>query len=129
VLSCNQFARRCDYPIDYDTSFGNDPETVLSRGGSCIVNPLGEVIAGPNYEGETILTADLDLNEIARGTFDFDPVGHYSRPDVFQLRVNEAAATPVVGIAPPISVQAALPNDQDVDAGEEVGAWERLRRS
>ena len=39
VLSCNQFARRRDYPLDFDTAFGDDPETVLSRGGSCIVGP------------------------------------------------------------------------------------------
>jgi nitrilase len=99
VLSCNQFARRSDYPIDYDTEFGNDPETVISRGGSCIVNPMGEIIAGPDYDGETILTADLDLAEIARGKFDFDVVGHYARPDIFRLEVNERATAPVTGIS------------------------------
>jgi nitrilase len=100
VLSCNQFARRGDYPIDFETEFGNDPETVMSRGGSCIVNPLGEVIAGPDYEGETILTADLDLGDIARGKYDFDVVGHYARPDIFRLEVNERRTEPVSKIAP-----------------------------
>src|SRR4029079_8255140 len=57
VLSCNQFARRSDYPADYQTEFGDDPNTVLSRGGSCIVAPLGQVLAGPDFSGETILTA------------------------------------------------------------------------
>jgi nitrilase len=89
VLSCNQFARRCDYPEMYTTPFGNEPDTVLSRGGSCIVNPLGQILAGPNFAEECILTADLDLDEIARGKFDFDVVGHYARPDVFRLHVNE----------------------------------------
>ena len=60
------------------------------RGGSAIVNPLGKVLVGPHFEGETILTADLDLADIGRGKFDFDVTGHYSRPDVFQLNVNEA---------------------------------------
>ncbi|MCA9858417.1 MAG: nitrilase [Thermomicrobiales bacterium] len=97
VLSCNQFTRRSDYPEDYDTALGDDPDTVYSRGGSCIVNPLGEIIAGPDYEGETILTADLDLREIARGKFDLDVIGHYARPDVFQLTVDESPNATVTG--------------------------------
>ena len=76
---------------------GDSPEAVLMRGSSAIVSPLGKVLAGPDFEGETMLTADLDLGEIARGKFDFDVVGHYSRPDVFQLSVNEAPMRPVVG--------------------------------
>ncbi len=96
VLGCNQFTRRRDYPDDYDSVLGNDPDQVLSRGGSIIVSPLGDVLAGPNFEEETILTADLDLDEIARGKFDLDVVGHYARPDVFQLHVNENPTPPVV---------------------------------
>jgi nitrilase len=53
------------------------------------VGPLGKVLAGPNYEGETILTADIDVGEIAEGKFDLDVAGHYARPDVFRLEVNE----------------------------------------
>src|SRR5260370_33818229 len=41
-LSCNQFARRSDYPTPYVTRFGDAPETILPRGGTCIVNPLGD---------------------------------------------------------------------------------------
>jgi nitrilase len=67
----------------------------LIRGGSVIVNPQGEVLAGPSYDGECLLTACLDLGQLAEGTFDFDAVGHYSRPDVFRLEVNESAARPV----------------------------------
>ena len=89
VLSCNQFARRSDYPADYATTFGDDPRTVLSRGGSCIINPLGQVLAGPNFEEECILIAELDMGDVARGKYDFDVVGHYARPDVFRLHVNE----------------------------------------
>ena len=95
VLSANQFARRCDYPEDYPAVQGGQPETVMSRGGSCIVDPLGRVLAGPLYDESGILTADLDLDEIARGKFDFDVVGHYARPDVFRLIVN-TAPTPAV---------------------------------
>jgi nitrilase len=96
VLSCNQFCRRSDYPEDYASEFGDDPETVVSRGGSCIVSPLGDVLAGPDFTGEGILRADLDMGEIARGKFDFDVVGHYARPEVFQLHVNERPQRPVV---------------------------------
>jgi nitrilase len=102
VLSCNQFARRSDYPADYAApQFGSDPELVVSRGGSCIIGPLGQVLAGPNYESECILTADLDLDDIVRGKFDLDVVGHYARPDVFSLHVNEQPAQPVTGAALP----------------------------
>jgi nitrilase len=59
------------------------------RGGSLIVGPLGKVLAGPSYDGECILTADIDVGEIAEGKFDLDVVGHYARPDVFRLSVNE----------------------------------------
>jgi len=68
----------------------------MSRGGSCIIGPLGEVLAGPNYDGPCILTADLDLAEIARGKYDFDVAGHYARPDIFRLHVNERPAPAVV---------------------------------
>jgi nitrilase len=96
VLSCNQFARRSDYPDDYPAPRGEDPRTVMSLGGSCIVDPLGKVLAGPLHDGPGILTADLDLDDIARGKFDFDVVGHYARPDVFRLVVNTAPTPPVV---------------------------------
>ena len=51
VLSCNQFCRRADYPENYASVFGDDPATVVSRGGSCIISPLGEVLAGPDFTG------------------------------------------------------------------------------
>ncbi len=86
VLSANQFARRSDYPADYPVEAA--PDEVLIGGGSCIVDPLGEILAGPARDGEAILTADLDLGQIARGRFDLDVVGHYARPDVFRLVVD-----------------------------------------
>ena len=62
----------------------------LIGGGSVIVDPLGHVLAGPQRDSECLLTADLDPGAIPRGKFDLDVVGHYARPDIFQLRVNEA---------------------------------------
>lgn len=88
VLSSCQYLKRKDCPENYDAIQGDDPETVLMRGGSCIVGPLGEVLAGPDFEGPTILRADLDLNKIPEGKYDLDTPGHYARPDIFQLQVN-----------------------------------------
>jgi len=51
--------------------------------------PLGKILAGPTYEAECILTADVDPGEIAEGKFDLDVAGHYARPDVFRLEVND----------------------------------------
>ena len=96
VLTACQFIRKKDFPETVRVSLGNSPDAVLMRGGSAIISPLGKVLAGPHFEGETVLTATLDLNDIGRGKFDFDVVGHYSRPDVFQLSVNEAPMRAVV---------------------------------
>jgi nitrilase len=85
VLSASQHLRRSDCPPDYPTSA---PDGALIRGGSVIVNPLGEVLAGPLFDKSGILSVEIDLAMIARGKFDLDVVGHYARPDVFQLRVN-----------------------------------------
>src|SRR5262249_53085819 len=95
VLSACQFARRADYPAQYAAIQGDDPATVLIRGGSCIVSPLGQLLAGPCYDAAAILVADLDMGEIARGKFDLDIVGHYARPDIFQLHVDERPALAV----------------------------------
>lgn len=97
VLSCNQFTRRKDFPADMPNTLAQSPEDVVATGGSCIIGPLGEVLAGPARDGEEILYADLDLDQIARGKFDLDVVGHYSRPDIFRLSVDE---TPRPSISP-----------------------------
>ena len=95
VLCACQFAVRGDYPADHEPMQGNAPETVVIRGGSCIVSPFGEVLAGPLYGDRGILTATVDLGDIPRGTYDLDVVGHYARPDIFQLTVNERPMPPV----------------------------------
>jgi nitrilase len=92
VLSAVQYLRRGDCPKDYPAIQGDDPETVLIRGGSTIVDPLGNVLAGPCYDGECILTADIDSNRIPESKYDLDVAGHYARPDVFRLIVNERPA-------------------------------------
>ncbi|HSM37633.1 MAG TPA: carbon-nitrogen hydrolase family protein [Longimicrobiales bacterium] len=90
VLGCNQYLERGMYPDDLvgAEDLADAPE-VLNRGGSAIVGPLGEEIAGPLYGEQGILRADLDLTALPRARFDFDATGHYARPDVFQLTVDE----------------------------------------
>lgn len=61
----------------------------LIRGGSVIFSPMGEVLAGPLYDQEGLISAQIDLDELIRARYDLDPVGHYSRPDIFKLSVNE----------------------------------------
>lgn len=100
VLSCCQHIRRGAFPADYQCALGDDPNTVLMRSGSTIVSPLSKVLAGSNFEGETILYADLNLEDITRGKYDFDVAGHYARPDVFRLHVNEEATPPGVFAKP-----------------------------
>lgn len=100
VLSANQFCRRKDYPPPPEYVFSGlgeepSPDTVVCPGGSVIISPSGEVLAGPNYEGEALITADLDLGEIVRAKFDFDVVGHYARPEVLSLVVNDQPHLPV----------------------------------
>lgn len=96
VLACNQFVTKDMYPTDLAcyAELETSPE-IMCRGGSCIITPMGEYLAGPVYGKEDILVADLDLNLIPQSRFDFDVVGHYSRPDVFQLIVNTEKKTNV----------------------------------
>ena len=96
VLGCNQFVTKSMYPADLPgiEDLADQPE-IMCRGGSAIISPLGEVLVGPLYDAEGILYADLDLADVARSKLDFDVVGHYARPDVFQLVVDERPLSPV----------------------------------
>ncbi|MEM7415037.1 MAG: carbon-nitrogen hydrolase family protein [Gemmatimonadota bacterium] len=96
VLGCNQYVHRSMYPADLEIASDLDawPET-LSPGGSAIYGPLGEQLGAPLWNEAGIVIADLDMSAIARSKFDFDVVGHYARPDVFRLTVNEEPQPPV----------------------------------
>ncbi len=90
VLSACPFARRRDLP-----SPEGNPGDVLIRGGSCIVGPLGSILAGPVYDQACLLTAEIDLAEILQGKFDLDVAGHSARPDLFTLHVDRSPRVPM----------------------------------
>jgi nitrilase len=90
VVGCNQYVTRTMYPDDLEIAGELEawPE-VLCRGGTAIYDPTGECLAGPLFDQEGVVVAELDRGAIARGKFDFDVTGHYARPDVFRFQVDE----------------------------------------
>jgi predicted amidohydrolase len=82
-------ARALPPELEADARIVDHPDNWVLRGGSCIIGPDGNLIAGPVHEEETILYASLDLGCIAEQAMTLDVTGHYSRPDCFRLlRVN-----------------------------------------
>ncbi|XP_007027900.2 PREDICTED: bifunctional nitrilase/nitrile hydratase NIT4B isoform X2 [Theobroma cacao] len=86
VLSANQFCQRKDYPlplkcIDGDSNGDLSLDTIICSGGSVIVSPSGTILAGPNYHGESLISADLDLEEITRAKLEVSETGHIVGPD------------------------------------------------
>lgn len=91
VLSVCQFAQWSDFPADYSELTTESPlesAEPLIRGGSCLVSPLGQFLIPPVFDRAEILWGECDMRDIPRARFDFDPVGHYARPDVFQLQIQ-----------------------------------------
>ena len=81
--------RKNDIPDEYD--FKNlypEGREWINTGNSCIIDPKGQIIAGPLEAEEGILYADIDLNTITEAKRMFDVVGHYTRPDVFNFSVK-----------------------------------------
>ncbi len=68
-----------------------DKDDALISGGSVIIGPLGDILAGPLLDKEGLISAKINLDDLAKARYDLDVVGHYARPDIFELRVN---ATP-----------------------------------
>ena len=91
VLSACQVLTRGEFGPGWRGIIGDQPEDHVMRGGSVILGPLGEVLAGPVFDTPAILTAELDRDSLVRSKMDFDPVGHYARPDVFTLSVDRQA--------------------------------------
>ena len=84
VMGSNQYVEKKDYP-ELPGEDLSDLDDIMCRGGSVIIDPFGNTIAGPIFGSEGILTAELNMNLITKSKLDFDPVGHYARDDVFRL--------------------------------------------
>jgi nitrilase len=95
----NFLVSACQYQPPPTGTSAKDPawpkDKPLIRGGSVIFSPMGEVLAGPLYDKEGLISARIDLDEIIRARYDMDPAGHYSRPDIFKLSVDEKERPPV----------------------------------
>jgi nitrilase len=94
VISPCHFQRASSYPDDFPLASELPDDGLLGRGGSAILAPDGSYLAGPLYDAEGILYADLDPTTLLAERQRFDPVGHYSRPDVLELTVRGDDATP-----------------------------------
>ena len=91
VVSPSAFQRASSYPDDFPLASELEGVDVIGRGGSAILAPDGSYLAGPLYDEEGILYAELDPSRLLAERQRFDPVGHYHRPDVLRLGVSPSA--------------------------------------
>jgi chorismate synthase len=91
VLTCNQFARKSHYPEIYGSD--SDQSEIISRGGSCIIDPFGSILVGPNFEGEALLVAEINQDDIPRAKYDFDD----ARPILERASARETASRVALG--------------------------------
>ncbi len=87
VLGCNQYFTKSMYPTEYQHLVEAEVED-FCRGGSIVVSPMGQILAGPLFDKSGIVTAEIDLEDITKSKLDFDVNGHYSRRDIFDFTVN-----------------------------------------
>ena len=111
VIGVTSCIRSADLPADLPGRAGlyGDPDDWLSRGNSAIIGPDGEVLAGPLVGQEGILYAEIDTARARASRQQFDPVGHYNRPDVFRLLVDTSPRPAVIetnGAAADLTAQA-----------------------
>ena len=90
VIACGAVMRARELPAELEPieSLKQQPDSFVLNGGSAIIAPDGSLLAGPVFEQEVILTADLDLSRIAEESLALDVSGHYSRPDIFEVRLK-----------------------------------------
>ena len=86
VLAVGQIMKASSLPVGLTQFDRLDPGSLIERGGSAIIGPDGRYVVGPVFDEETILFATLDLQEIEKESMTLDVSGHYSRPDIFQLK-------------------------------------------
>jgi nitrilase len=89
VVNANQYFERADYPTDLEeaTTVNSLPD-VVCRGGSSVISPTGEAVAGPVWDHEEIFTTTLQLDTVVASRMEFDVSGHYARPDIFDFHAS-----------------------------------------
>jgi len=98
VIGVASLLRGSDVPDDVPgRELWGGEDDWMNRGYSCIVAPSGDLLAGPLVEEEGILYAELDASSARASRHEFDPVGHYARPDVFRLQVDTEAKPATTG--------------------------------
>jgi len=90
VIACGAVMRAGELPPELEPieSLKSSPDAFVLNGGSAIIGPDGSLLAGPVFEEEVILTADLDLSRIPEESLALDVAGHYSRPDIFEVKLR-----------------------------------------
>jgi nitrilase len=90
VLSASGLMRAADIPANFPhrEAIEAGPDEVFANGGSCIAGPDGRWVVAPVVDEEQLIVATLDYNRVREERQNFDPAGHYARPDVLQLHVN-----------------------------------------
>ncbi len=98
VISVSGLMRKTDFPADtpYIDEILAASKELIANGGSCISAPDGTWVIEPQVGEEGLYVADIDHKNVLRERQNFDPVGHYSRPDVTQLTVNRARQTTAI---------------------------------
>lgn len=88
VIAAGQLMKANELPSEFDLPPTLAPETLILKGGSCVVAPNGSYVIEPDFTGKALLVADIDLGLVTQEKMALDVTGHYNRPDIFQFEVK-----------------------------------------